>query len=315
MPISFTPVTLASSVEDQIALINNSLNSEYENPPAKVIYLTGSAEAAVGTATTLGSSLNPSTFGQLVTFTATVAPTSGTTVPTGTVQFSEDGSAAGSPVTLSGGQATYATSVLSAGTHSISAVFTPASGTAFTTSSATALSQVVSQIVPTITWPTPAAIPYGTALSATQLNATANTGGTFVYTPAAGTVLAPGSQTLSVTFTPTDNLDYTTATASVSISVNAPLPTATPTISLASGTYDTSQSVTISDATAGAVIYYAINGTPTTSSPMYSGPITVSSTETLEAIALASGDSVSRRLRPATPIQCRQPPAPASGRG
>src|ERR1039458_6986829 len=140
MPISFTPVTLASSVEDQIALINNSLNSEYENPPAKVIYLTGSAEAAVGTATTLGSSVNPSTFGQLVTFTATVSPTSGTTVPTGTVQFSEDGSAAGSPVTLSGGQATYATSVLSAGTHSISAVYTPASGTAFTTSSATALS-------------------------------------------------------------------------------------------------------------------------------------------------------------------------------
>src|ERR1039457_7450553 len=107
MPISFTPVTLASSVEDQIALINNSLNSEYENPPAKVIYLTGSAEAAVGTATTLGSSLNPSTFGQLVTFTATVAPTSGTTVPTGTVQFSEGGSAAGWPLTLCGGKVTH----------------------------------------------------------------------------------------------------------------------------------------------------------------------------------------------------------------
>src|SRR5205823_5918498 len=39
---------------------------------------------------------------------------------------------------------------------------------------------------PTITWATPADIVYGTALSATQLNATASTAGTFTYTPAAG---------------------------------------------------------------------------------------------------------------------------------
>ena len=65
--------------------------------------------------------------------------------------------------------------------------------------------------------------------------------------------------------------------------------TATPTFSLAAGGYDTPQSVTISDATPGATIYYAINGTPTTSSTVYSGPITISSTETLEAIAAFSG--------------------------
>ena len=51
--------------------------------------------------------------------------------------------------------------------------------------------------VPTITWNTPAAITYGTALSSTQLSATANVPGTFVYTPAAGTVLKAGKQTLS----------------------------------------------------------------------------------------------------------------------
>ena len=39
---------------------------------------------------------------------------------------------------------------------------------------------------PTITWAAPADITYGTALSATQLNATATVPGTFVYTPAAG---------------------------------------------------------------------------------------------------------------------------------
>ena len=46
--------------------------------------------------------------------------------------------------------------------------------------------------LPTITWPAPAAITNPTPLSATQLNATASVPGTFVYTPAAGTVLAAG---------------------------------------------------------------------------------------------------------------------------
>ena len=69
---------------------------------------------------------------------------------------------------------------------------------------------------------------------------------------------------------------------------------ATPVFSVAPGTYPTAQTVTISDATAGATIYYTANGTrPTTSSGVYSGSITVSSTETLEAIAVASGDSIS----------------------
>ena len=68
----------------------------------------------------------------------------------------------------------------------------------------------IDQLAPTITWATPAAITYGTPLSATQLKATASVPGTFVYSPAAGTVLGAGSQTLSVTFTPTDTTDYET---------------------------------------------------------------------------------------------------------
>ena len=66
----------------------------------------------------------------------------------------------------------------------------------------------------------PADIVYGTALSATQLNATTTVPGTFVYTPPAGTVLTAGTaQTLSVTFTPTEAPNYTTATKTVAINV------------------------------------------------------------------------------------------------
>lgn len=77
-------------------------------------------------------------------------------------------------------------------------------------------------------------------------------------------------------------------------SAMAPQTASTPTFSPAAGTYTSAQTVTISDATSGATIYYTTNGTtPTTSSPVYTGPITVSSTETLEALASATGYTTS----------------------
>ena len=82
--------------------------------------------------------------------------------------------------------------------------------------------------VPTITWATPADIVKGTALSATQLNATASVPGTFVYAPAAGTVLNAGNgQALSVTFNPTDTATYQSATAAVLLNVLPSAPTVT----------------------------------------------------------------------------------------
>jgi len=68
------------------------------------------------------------------------------------------------------------------------------------------------------------------------------------------------------------------------------LPTATPIFSPAAGTYESEQTVTISDTTPGATIYYSISGTTPTA---YTGPIKVSVSETLTAIALATGDSES----------------------
>jgi len=77
------------------------------------------------------------------------------------------------------------------------------------------------QTTPVITWANPASVVAGTVLGATQLNATANVPGTFVYTPAAGTALTAGTQPLSTTFTPTNTASYTTAARTVSIVVTA----------------------------------------------------------------------------------------------
>jgi hypothetical protein len=78
------------------------------------------------------------------------------------------------------------------------------------------------------------------------------------------------------------------------------LPTDAPTFNVAAGNYQSPQVVRISDATAGATIYYTINGKmPTTSSTVYDGPIAVSSTETLKAIA-AAGDSATSPMTTAT---------------
>ena len=94
----------------------------------------------------------------------------------------------------------------------------------------------VNKATPTITWDAPAAIDYGTALNATQLNATANVAGTFAYTPEAGTVLNAGTHTLSVQFTPNDTTNYNSASKTVSLTVNKA--NATIDVDGFSGTYD-----------------------------------------------------------------------------
>lgn len=84
-----------------------------------------------------------------------------------------------------------------------------------------------SLITPTITWSNPSAITYGTAISSTQENATANVPGTFAYNYSIGTVLDANTYTLTVTFTPTDGATYSTATKSVTLVVNKALATLT----------------------------------------------------------------------------------------
>ena len=84
----------------------------------------------------------------------------------------------------------------------------------------------------------------------------------------------------------------------------------TPSFSTGTGTYYAPPKVTISEATSGAVVHYTTNGTtPTTASTVYSGPLTISSTTTLKAVAVYPGGSTSAvgaatytLTSPATPV-------------
>jgi hypothetical protein len=106
---------------------------------------------------------------------------------------------------------------VNAGTYNVAASFAgnsnynPASNTATIT---------INKATPVVNWNTPADIIYGTPLSSTQLNASANVPGTFTYTPAQNAVLFAGSaQPLLAAFTPADATNYASTTKIVTINV------------------------------------------------------------------------------------------------
>jgi hypothetical protein len=133
--------------------------------------------------------------------------------PLGTLQLSAKASVPGTFV-YSPSQG----AVLAAGEHTPSVIFTPANPSDYTSTQA-AVMLTVAKAMPAITWPTPDSIAHGTPLSGTQLNASASVPGSLVYTPAAGEILSPGAHTLTVSFTPMDAVNYTTAQATVSLNV------------------------------------------------------------------------------------------------
>ena len=119
--------------------------------------------------------------------------------------------------TNGGGALTYspaAGTVLNAGTHTLSV---SAAATANYNAATKSVSLNVAKAAQTITWSNPAAIVFGTPLSATQLDATTDGGGALTYSPAAGTLLNAGTHTLTASAAATAN--FNAATKSVSIQV------------------------------------------------------------------------------------------------
>ena len=160
---------------------------------------------------------------------------------------------------------TYATQAPSSGTAAPS--FSPAGGNYSTAPSVT------------LSDSTPGAVIYFTT------NGTAPTTSSFVYT----SPIVPGMGTTTIEAMAVASGSTPSAVVAATYVVTQAV-TATPTFSPAGGTYTASQNVTLSDSTAGAVIYYTTNGTtPTTSSTVYSTAINVAASETIRAIAVAPG--------------------------
>ena len=135
----------------------------------------------------------------------------------------------GLPVTYSVPSAEQTVATVDSGTGVVTLTGVP--GTAHVVADAAATTEfnaaqasqtlTVTQATTVITWPTPAPIEVGTLLSGTQLNASSgDVDGTFTYDPASGTALAEGTHSLSVQFTPSNTVKYTTpAPKSVSLLV------------------------------------------------------------------------------------------------
>jgi Chitobiase/beta-hexosaminidase C-terminal domain/Legume lectin domain len=157
---------------------------------------------------------------------------------------------------------------------------------------------------PTASTPTPTFTPAAGTYTGAQSVAIADTdtNASIYYTtngstPTASSTLYTTGQPVTVSASETINAiaidpaltNSSVATAAYVISVTVPTPAPTPTFAPAAGTYSGTQNVTIADTDTNASIYYTINGTtPTASSTLYTGPVAVSASETISAIAIDS---------------------------
>ncbi|MGA9669949.1 MAG: chitobiase/beta-hexosaminidase C-terminal domain-containing protein, partial [Terracidiphilus sp.] len=206
-----------------------------------------------------------------------------------TIYFTTDGS---TPTTSS---SVYSTSIAVASTETIKAI-TVATGYAESLVAAAPYTITVPAAAPSFT-PPPAT--YTTAQVVTITSATPSaaiyytTDGT---TPTTSSSLykAPLAVSISETLKAVATaLGDSTSSITSAAYIITPV-TATPVFTPPAATYATTQTVAISSTTPSASIYYTTNGsTPTTGSPLYKTPITVSTSETLQAIATAPGNSVS----------------------
>ncbi len=187
-----------------------------------------------GLATSISVAQTPqnAVYGQPVTLTATLTPyANGSFSSDGTNITFFDGSASLGMSQLSSGVASLPITP-STGPHSFTAVY----GGACALTGSTSLADVatVGKATPTITWANPGPIVYGATLSSAQLNATASVPGTssslpgtLIYSPALGATLPAGTDTLSVSFTPNDSVNYATTTSTVPITVSPAVLTVT----------------------------------------------------------------------------------------
>jgi hypothetical protein len=277
----------------------------------------GNANYAAATQVTQNILVNAAS--QTITFTA---PTSPVTYGVSPITLVATGGASGNAVTFSvvSGPGTVSGSTLTiTGAGTVVVAANQAGNANYSAATQVTQSITVNQASQTISF-TALTSPVTYGVSSITLVASSTSGLAVTFSVISGpgmvsgnTLTITGVGTVVVAANQAGNTNYSAATqATQSIVVNVIGAAATPTFSPVAGTYTAAQTVTISDATSGVTIYYTTNGTtPITSSPVYSGAITVSSTETLEAIATATGYSTSAMATAAYIISIPTNPVPA----
>jgi Chitobiase/beta-hexosaminidase C-terminal domain/Legume lectin domain len=216
--------------------------------------------------------ISDTTPGAVIYFTTNgTAPTTSSTVYTAPIAVTGSGTinAMATATGLSNSAVASATYTITTAPAAATPTFSPVGGTYSTTQNVT------------ISDTTPGAVIYFTT------NATAPTTSSTMYT---APIAVTGSGTIMAMATATGFSN--SAVASATYTISSTTAAATPTFSPVGGTYSTTQNVTISDTTPGAVIYFTTNATaPTTSSTMYTAPIAVTGSGTIMAMATATGFS------------------------
>ena len=219
------------------------------------------------TTTSVVSSANPSTYGNTVTFTATV--TSGAT---GNVQFYDNGNALGGPVTVSGNAALYTTSALTGGSHNITATYSGDGN--FNTSTSTPITQTVNKAASTtsvISSANPSVYGDSVTFTATVTSGATGTvqfyengnaiggpvtitGNTALYNTS---VLTGGSHTITATYTGDGNYNTSTSTP-ITQTVNKAASTTSVVSSANPSTYGDSVlfTATVTEGATGTVQFY-----------------------------------------------------------
>jgi hypothetical protein len=167
-----------------VAVVSNALNYNFPAYSATVFVFTSETASPVATTTSLSVSSTQATSGQAITFSAAVAPKSGSGIPTGTVAFSDGSTQIGSVSLNAAASAAFDTSTLSVGSHSIAATYSGDANFAASTSAPVSV---------TISAPAKIATTASILASATQLTAGQNVTFTASVAPQSGTGVPTGS--------------------------------------------------------------------------------------------------------------------------
>ncbi len=210
---------------ETLCFYDSSIWTPSLTPPAPC-----NSSASSPTTTTLTSSLNPSSYGQMVTFTASVTSSSGT--PSGTVNFYDGLTSIGS-ATLSSGSAAISISSLAAGSHSITAAYQGSS--TFAPSTSAALTQVVNGVTTATTLassPNPSVSGQSVTFTAAVTSSSGTPTGTVVFTDTSTSTtlgsasLVGGTASISISLLATGTHSITAAyqgSAGFNPSTSAPL--------------------------------------------------------------------------------------------